>query len=95
MDGLYIGNTDDTDDMREKANLLCKDTLGVTHAQNGIYIGTFTKNAIVVFRNIEGRLDQYYKIISEDVKSIWFSNTGRFLSALTKKGNNNMFLVVD
>jgi len=92
---LALGNMNEKDTIRENANVLCPEILGKTQSNNGLYIGAFTKDFIIVFRNIEGRLDQYYKILEEEVRTIWFSNSGRFLLVSVKKNQDNAFLVVD
>lgn len=90
-----LASTNEAESMRENSNVLCQEILGRSQSASGIYIGAFTKDFIVVYRNIEGRLDQYYKVLSEEVRSIWFSNTGRFLLVSAKRGNDNTFLIVD
>jgi len=92
---MGLGILNEKDNLRGNANILCPEILGKTQSQNGMYVGAFTKDFIVVYRNIEGRLDQYYKILQDGVRCIWFSNTGRFLLVSAKKNSDNAFLIVD
>ena len=57
-----LASTNEAESMRENSNVLCQEILGRSQSASGIYIGAFTKDFIVVYRNIEGRLDQYYKV---------------------------------